>query len=185
MDAAQADPRIPNPGAAAGSRWLDPCVLLATCGWIGRAPVASGTFGAAAGLPLAFLLPALGARVAPSLGIGIPACEALLVAAICLIGVPLCSRAAAVLGRGKDPGAIVFDEFASMPLAILALPPESRTPFALAVAFLLLRVFDIGKPFPCRWLEGLRSGLGIMADDWAAAAWTAACLAVARGLGWL
>jgi phosphatidylglycerophosphatase A len=49
----------------------------------------------------------------------------------------------------------------------------------------LLRIFDIGKPFPCRQLERLPTGLGIMADDWGAAAWTAACLAIARWQHWI
>jgi phosphatidylglycerophosphatase A len=55
----------------------------------------------------------------------------------------------------------------------------------LAAAFLLHRLFDIGKPPPCRQLERLPRGLGIMADDWGASAWMAACLAAARWLGWL
>ena len=40
---------------------------------------------------------------------------------------------------------------------------------AVAAAFLLFRVFDIAKPFPCDRCERLPTGLGIMADDWAAA----------------
>ena len=107
-----------------------------------------------------------------------------IVVGICLAGIPVCSRAAALMGR-KDPGAIVLDEVASMPLALLAVPPFARTPQLLAVAFVLLRIFDIGKPFPCRQLERLPAGLGIMADDWAAAAWTAVCLAIARWQHWI
>jgi hypothetical protein len=72
-----------------------------------------------------------------------------------------------------------------VPLSLLAIPWAARTPLVLAVAFVLLRIFDIGKPFPCRQLEKLPAGLGIMADDWAAAAWTAGCLAVARWQHWL
>jgi len=44
----------------------------------------------------------------------------------------------------------------------------------------LFRIFDIGRPFPCRRLESLPGGLGIMADDVAAAGWAAACLWIAR-----
>ena len=40
-------------------------------------------------------------------------------------------------------------------------------PVALA-GFLLHRLFDITKPPPARQLESLPTGLGIMADDWAA-----------------
>ncbi len=106
--------------------------------------------------------------------------ESCLAAAVCMVGIPLCSEAAALLGRGKDPSAVVYDEFAAMPLTLLVVPPAARTPLVLAVAFVLFRVFDIWKPFPCRQLERLPRGLGIMADDWAAAAWAAVVLAIAN-----
>jgi phosphatidylglycerophosphatase A len=172
-----ADPPPLSPGEP---RWSDPAVLLATCGGLGRVPFAPGTFGAAAGLPLALA----GAAIASWLAAASPwawPLEAALVAAVCLLGVPICTRAARRLG-GKDPGCVIFDELASMPLALLVVPSARRTPLVLAVAFVLLRIFDIAKPFPCRHLERLPGGLGIMADDWAAAGWTAACLAAALWL---
>jgi phosphatidylglycerophosphatase A len=43
---------------------------------------------------------------------------------------------------------------------------------------LLFRVFDFGKPYPIRRLEGLSSGLGIMADDLAAGAYAAVLTSV-------
>jgi phosphatidylglycerophosphatase A len=155
-------------------------VILATCGWLGRAPFGPGTFGAAAGLAVA-----LGIH-----WLRLPwAIEAGLVAAINLVGIPICGAAAHHLGRGKDPGAIVYDEMASLPLGLLAVPfppgPATRIAAFAALAFLLHRVFDIAKPFPCRQLERLPAGLGIMADDWAAAAWMAVVLAGCRWCGWL
>lgn len=173
----EAEPPPPPPGDPG---WSDPAVLLATCGGLGRVPFAPGTFGAAVGLPLAIAC----AAAASWLAGGSPwsrTVEAALVAAICLIAVPVCTRAARRLG-GEDPGCVILDEVASMPLALLVVPPMQRTPLVLAVGFVLLRVFDIAKPFPCRHLERLPGGLGIMADDWAAAAWTAACLAAALRL---
>ncbi|NBW86588.1 MAG: phosphatidylglycerophosphatase A [Planctomycetia bacterium] len=172
-----ADPPPMSPGEPC---WSDPAVLLATCGGLGRVPFAPGTFGAAAGLPLALAGAAIASRLAGAAPWARPF-EAVLVAAVCLLGVPICTRAARRLG-GKDPGCVVFDELASMPLALLVVPPTQRTPLVLAGAFVLLRIFDIAKPFPCRHLERLPGGLGIMADDWAAAAWTAACLAAALWL---
>ncbi|MFM8734944.1 MAG: phosphatidylglycerophosphatase A [Pirellulales bacterium] len=162
---------------------LSPVVLLATVGGVGYTPFAPGTFGAAVGLPLSLLTGWVATRLASG---AVPALviEAAIVAAICLVGIPICTRAATAIGR-KDPGVIVLDEVASMPLALLVVPPEARTGPVLAVAFVLLRIFDIAKPFPCRALERLPAGLGIMADDWAAAAWTAACLAMARWQGWI
>lgn len=169
------------------SGWLDPAVFLATCGGIGRVGVAPGTFGSLVGIPLSLATGWLATVCSASLGGGwlTTAVEAALVAAICLVAVPICSRAAHRLGRGEDPGAIVIDEVAALPLALLAVPWASRWWGALAVGFLLFRLFDISKPFPCRRLEDLPEGLGIMADDWGAAAWAAAGLAIARWQGWV
>jgi len=164
-------------------------VLAATVGGVGRLGFAPGTWGAAVGVPLALGLGAAATRLADRLAGGSPAAtlvsEAVMVAAICLAGVPICTWAARLLGSGKDPGEIVLDETAAMAATLLAVPPPARTPAALAAAFLLFRVFDVLKPFPCDRCERLPAGLGIMADDWAAAAYSAACLAAARWSGWL
>lgn len=175
-----------NASAEPSGPWSHPAVLAATVGGIGRAPFAPGTCGAAVGLPLAVATGAAAAWLAARIP-GVPAfaAEAAIVAAICLAGVPVCTRATAILGRGKDPGAIVLDEVAAMAVTLLVVPPSARTPAVLAVAFLLFRVFDVLKPFPCDRCERLPAGLGIMADDWAAAAYAAACLAFVRWQGWL
>jgi len=166
-----------------GTPWFAPAVFVATACGLGRVPFAPGTFGSLLGLPLALATGSLASWIASDANLA-RGVEATLVAAICGVAVPICSRAAALIGR-KDPGAIVLDEVASMPLALLVVPPDERSPALLAVAFVLLRVFDIGKPFPCRQLERLPAGLGIMADDWGAAAWTAAGLALARLQHWI
>lgn len=181
MPAPAESPRPASPQAS--PPWFAPPVLAATAFGIGRVPFAPGTFGALLGVPLSLGIAWLASRLAAD-PVAAHVIEAAIVVAICGIGIPICSRAAAALGR-KDPGAIVLDEVASMPLALLFVPPAARTPALLAVAFVLLRIFDIGKPFPCRQLERLPAGLGIMADDWAAAGWTALCLAVARWQHWI
>ena len=170
------DEPVSTPSDAAAPRWFDPAALVATCGGLGRIGFAPGTFGAAAGTLLALAF----ARLALPLAV-----EAGLLVAINLIGIPVCTRAARSLGRGKDPGAIVYDEAASVPLAALVVPAAARSPVVLAALFALHRLFDITKPFPCRRLERLPAGLGIMADDWGAAAYVAVCLAIGRWLGWL
>lgn len=182
--ASDADPGGGQGGATAVP-WMSPPVLVATCGGVGRTPVAPGTAGAALGVPLALVAGAAATWAAGPGGtsLAVAAIEASLLAAICLAGVPVCSRAAALLGRGKDPGAIVYDEMVALPLVLLPVPPAARSVACLATAFVLFRVFDIAKPFPCRRLERLPAGWGIMADDWAAAAWAAALLALARSLG--
>jgi phosphatidylglycerophosphatase A len=49
----------------------------------------------------------------------------------------------------------------------------------LLAGFVLFRIFDILKPFPCRRLEKLPDGWGIMADDWMAGIYAAICLRLA------
>ncbi len=86
------------------------------------------------------------------------------------------------LYRRRDPGVIVIDEVAGMMVAVLLLP---RTPLVLAAAFLCFRVLDIVKPFPCRQVQWLRGGLGVMADDLIAGGYTLLLLAVSRAVfGW-
>lgn len=161
-----------GPGAAPVP-WSDPAVVLATCGWVGRIPWAPGTFGTAVGLALAACLP----RAAAALGLAGAwsgaAFELSVSLGLVAVGVAICGTAARRMGRGGDPGAIVWDEMASVPLGLLAVPAEARGPAVYVAAFLLHRVFDIAKPFPCRQLERLPGGLGIMADDVGAAAWMA------------
>ena len=164
-----------------GTPWFDPAVFIATCGGLGRIPFAPGTFGAALGVAASVALAASGIS---------PAAEAALVIALNLVGIPICTLAARRLGRGEDPGAINYDEMASAMLGLLVVPAAARANVSaalplLAVAFLLHRAFDVAKPFPCRQLEHLPEGLGIMADDAGAAVWMALILAGCRQAGWL
>lgn len=175
---------VTKTGADSAVPWLAPALVAATLGGIGRAPFAPGTWGSLVGLPLSLATGAvatwLAGAVAPPRGT--LAIEAGLIAVVCLAGVPICTRAAALLGRGKDPGAVVFDEMAALPIVLLLVPLPERSPVWLGAAFVLFRIFDIAKPFPCRRLERLPAGWGIMADDWAAAAWAAACLSFVRAV---
>ena len=155
--------------------WSHPAVILATCGWVGRIPWAPGTFGAALGIGISAAAAALGCP---------PGIEAAVTVGLCAIGIPICDLAARRMGRGTDPGSIIWDEMASVPLGLLLVPAAERSPVLLVAAFLLHRLFDIWKPFPCRQLDEGHGGLGIMADDWGAAAWMALGLAIGRQVGW-
>ncbi len=70
-----------------------------------------------------------------------------------------------------DPQDCVIDEFAGqwITCAVMALGPGADSVVLAAarffLAFLLFRLFDIAKPLPVKKAEGLRGGLGIMADD--------------------
>jgi phosphatidylglycerophosphatase A len=160
----------------------DPVLLLATGFGFGVSPKAPGTVGAIWGLPLAWAIgqvPAVGSLHAAVI-------QAILIAVICAIGVPLCTSAARRLGAEKDPGAIVFDEIASLPITFFLVPwndyDAAGLCVLLAIGFSLHRVFDITKPQPCRQLERLEGGLGIMADDWVAGIYS--CLAL-HALLWI
>jgi len=67
---------------------------------------------------------------------------------------------------GEDPPKIVIDEIAGM---IITLGPFSKELYIYISGFILFRLFDIIKPFPCGKLEKIPGGLGIMLDDIAAA----------------
>ena len=67
---------------------------------------------------------------------------------------------------GKDPSPVVIDEVAGI-FITLALFPKQILYFLSG--FILFRILDILKPFPCRSLEKLPGGFGIMLDDIAAA----------------
>ena len=138
-------------GAAAASLSLR--VRIATLFGVGWFPVASGTVGSAAVLPLAAALAWLGPWIYGGFTIGV-------------IALALWSAHGAERALGlKDPHAVIIDEAAGQ-LVSLALVPLSAGWYA--AGFFLFRVFDILKPFPARRLERLPGGPGIVLDDLAA-----------------
>ena len=131
-------------------------VFIATGCGLGRIPVAPGTFGTLGGIPLAWAIAQLPGPVWPAVAL----------IAACLVGILICTRAVRALGKGKDPGSIVWDEIASLPITLWGMPLDDWR--VLVLGFALHRLFDITKPPPARQLERLPDGLGIMADDWIA-----------------
>ncbi len=89
-------------------------------------------------------------------------------------------RAERVLGVHDDPR-IVIDEVVGYWVAAAGL---GRQPGLLAAAFVLFRVFDATKPAPCRRLEALPGGIGVVMDDVGAGVYAnlASRLLVAMGL---
>jgi phosphatidylglycerophosphatase A len=85
----------------------------------------------------------------------------------------------------SDPGPVVIDEVAGQwltyLLVILFVSPADHAQLGLIVGsgFFLFRFFDIVKPWPAGRLEGLPGGVGIMADDLAAAGYAGLCLVLA------
>lgn len=91
------------------------------------------------------------------------------------VGVWAASKAESLVGK-KDPGIVVIDEVVGQMMTFLLVPVAAGF-WTLVAGFLLFRFFDIVKPYPIRKLEGLKSGVGIMADDVIAGAYAAILLA--------
>ena len=85
-----------------------------------------------------------------------------LVVAVVLTAIGTLAATLAERRFGPDDGRIVIDEAAGMTLALAGVPTG---PVGAAVAFVLFRALDIGKPPPVSWCERARGGAGVMLDD--------------------
>jgi phosphatidylglycerophosphatase A len=126
----------------------------------GFLPGAPGTWGSAATVVL--LYPLLRFTENPPL--------------VLIVGLLLFSILCVVIGRhavadfGRpDPGPFVLDEAAGICLTLLFVPASHGWLITLALGFAAFRLFDVTKPPPCRRLERLPDGWGILMDDLAAA----------------
>lgn len=135
--------------------------LLATGCGAGYVPGIPGTAGSLLGLLLAVVLAPLA-----------PLHYALFTATFALLAVWIADRALCGF-QHKDPKQIVIDEVAGYLIVIGGHPWSWRLAI---VAFCLFRVFDMVKPPPCRALERLPGGWGIVADDCMAAVYANLCL---------
>ncbi len=147
------------------SVWRNPVHFLAFGCGAGAAPLAPGTFGTLAAVPLYLFIADL----------HLPFYLAL-VTLLFVLGVWLCGETARDIGVHDHPG-IVWDEVVGFLLAMTAAPPGWAW---LVAGFLLFRLFDIWKPWPIRHLDRkLGGGVGIMLDDVIAGLYGAAVLQVA------
>jgi phosphatidylglycerophosphatase A len=168
-------------------------LVIATCG-VGYLPIAPGTWGSLVGVGVYLLLQFSTYRLVEllfpqdSLVRFVPfpifiAAELVVIIVITLGGIWAASRTEKLLGR-KDPGKVVIDEVAGQLIALLPLVPRLDPGWiSVLSAFLLFRLFDIVKPYPARRLEGLESGLGIMADDIVAGAYAAVATSIIIAVG--
>lgn len=146
-------------------------LALATGIGVGYFPFFPGTMGTFLAVPLSVAVNRLAAH---SLLQG----SLTLVTFICA-AVWVSSRGEIFLAR-KDPGNIVIDEIAGFLVANFIAPPGLM---ALALAFVLFRIFDIIKVFPASRLQTLAGGLGIVADDVIAGIYTFVILRVFSSMG--
>jgi len=166
-----ASPGLPR-GGSAFRRFLG-----TACG-PGYLPIAPGTWGSLATVVVVALLVGVEGRLE---GIGLPPeldnpwFFGLLALVILLGGVALGQKAQLDWDR-HDPGSFVIDEVVGQLLPLLPLLPGPLPVFETLLAFALFRIFDVVKPPPCRWLERLQGGVGIMADDVAAGLYALLCV---------
>ncbi|MFQ5665741.1 MAG: phosphatidylglycerophosphatase A [Candidatus Binatia bacterium] len=131
------------------------CVIfLASAGYVGYIPVASGTFGSLVGFPLFWGFD----RVRASSVLGYVLTYVLLVGAACW----LAGQAEQYLHE-HDSHKIVIDEVVGYLAATMFLTPTwSHTLWA----FVLFRALDIVKPFPAGYIDKhLPGGYGVVLDD--------------------
>ncbi|MHC5154530.1 MAG: phosphatidylglycerophosphatase A [Planctomycetota bacterium] len=136
--------------------------LLTTCFGLGKLPFAPGTWGS--------LPPVVAYQV---LGYLWPAANPYFMAFFIIAGSWACVRYApavtAATGK-KDPGMIVADEVAGQGITMLFIAAAAAFGSVnicntAVLGFVLFRLFDILKPWPCKRLEKLPAGVGILADD--------------------
>lgn len=113
----------------------------------GHLPYAPGTWGSLLMIILVFLFPVLN--------------NFYLISALTIGGIAVANYEERMTGI-KDDKRIVIDEMAGQLLTFYTL---KITAPVLVGGFILFRVFDITKPWIIDKVQGLPSGLGVMADD--------------------
>ncbi|HMQ92434.1 MAG TPA: phosphatidylglycerophosphatase A [Amaricoccus sp.] len=154
--------------------------LVATFFYVGLLPRAPGTWGSLAALPCAYLLHRLG---------GFPL---LAIATMALAVLGFWAAGAETRGGGDpDPGEIVVDEVVGQWIALFPLSgglwlagaaPQVFPWPGWVGAFVMFRLFDIWKPWPVSWADGLHGATGIMLDDILAGVMAAVVVALAAAL---
>ena len=131
--------------------WQDPTYFIAFGFGSGLMPVAPGTWGTLAAIPIYLLF------AWTSWGTYF-----VLTIAAFLLGVFVCERVSSDLGV-HDYSGIVWDEVVGYLLTMFMAPVSF---IWMVVGFALFRLFDIWKPQPIGFVDKqVRGGLGIMLDD--------------------
>ncbi len=144
-------------GARAGytkhrMNFFDKLILVGATGFgLGRIPVAPGTFGTLAAIPLIWLMEWMN-----------PGPMAFFLVSLILLSVYVADKAETLMGE-KDPGPIVIDEIAGYCVTMTLVPVSWIT---ILLGFIAFRCFDILKPAPVKYFEEKFSGgAGIVLDD--------------------
>jgi len=129
-------------------------IAIATAGGAGFSPVAPGTAGSIVGVLLYLSIEWL--RV----GAYYPH----VIIFFFIVGIWASSRVENLWGH--DSSRIVIDEVVGQMITYgVAAGRYQLSAFHILLGFGLFRLFDIVKPFPIRYLEKFKGGLGVIADD--------------------
>lgn len=164
------EPDLP-PVPTARPSLSEPPILLATWFGSGYLPRLPGTWGSLAALPVAWPIH----HYWGSIGL---AAAALVVFAA---GIWAANVYMLRSDGAHDPGPIVVDEVAGQWLTLLAAGGPDLLLYA--AGFMLFRIFDILKPWPCSLVDRkVVGGFGVMLDDVLAAVYAGAALYGVREL---
>jgi phosphatidylglycerophosphatase A len=153
-----------TPRAPDRSVFFHPAHLIATCFGVGYTPYLPGSFASLLAAFTAYGVTVAGNRLALGIALAI-------VSGAGFFAVRILVRQS----EQKDPPQIVVDEVAGMWLTLLFAPFDWRF---YGIGFLTFRLFDVLKPWPVSVCERkLPGALGVMADDFAAGAMAAICVA--------
>lgn len=131
--------------------WKNPLYFIAFGFGSGLMPIAPGTFGTLAAIPIYLMM----------VGLSWPWYLCLIVIAF-IMGVFVCDKVTSELGV-QDYSGIVWDEVVGFLITMFMAPVGIVW---VVVGFGLFRLFDIWKPQPIRWVDKhVQGGFGIMVDD--------------------
>lgn len=131
--------------------WQNPAYFIAFGFGSGLSPIAPGTFGTLAAIPVYLLLSCYSWPI-----------YLILTCAAFVLGVKVSDIVSHDLGEHDYKG-IVWDEIVGYLLVMFMVP---KGVIWMVLGFILFRLFDIWKPQPIRWVDNrIQGGLGIMLDD--------------------
>ncbi len=133
------------------SVWTNPIHFIA-CGFgIGALPIMPGTYGTLFGVLVYLVIQQFSL-----------ATYIIIILLMNLIGVVICQITNRDFKTDDHPAA-VWDEIATFPIVMIAIP---FTWYYLVLGFLLFRLLDILKPGPIGWIDrNVHGGIGVMLDD--------------------
>ncbi len=131
--------------------------FIATWFGSGNSPIAPGTMGSLAAIPIAYMIHNVFNGM-------VLAVMSLL---IFILGVWVSELYMSLNNKQDDPKEIVIDEVAGQWLLLSVMPVNL---YGYFLGFVLFRFFDILKPWPISWVDkNMKGGLGVMFDDMVAA----------------